>query len=367
MELHAQPLNLTLASPFRISRGVQTVAANLLVRVQADDATGFGEAAPRPYFGETQDTALAAVAHYAGQLGDDPFAIDWVMARLERSLSGNASVRAAIDMALYDLVGTRLGVPVYRLLGLSPAHLPHTSLTIAIDTPAEMARRAVLARDFPILKVKLGTRHDLASIREIRDVSNATIRVDANAAWTTKQALQIIEQLAPLHIEMVEQPIPSHDLDDLRFVRERSPIPIFADESCIALDDVPRLAGVVDGINIKLAKCGGINQAVKMIYTARAHGLKVMLGCMIESSLGITATAHLAPLADLLDIDGALLLAEDPFVGAQIVEGQVMLPDAPGLGVRPRAGQRRIAGRKRAALPASAQSAHESDDGEGDA
>ncbi len=357
MELHAQPMNLTLAAPFRISRGVQHVAHNLLARVEAGDAVGYGEAAPRTFYGETQDIALAALAHYADHLGDDPFAISWVMERLERVLRGNASVRAAIDMALHDLVGKRLGVPVFRLLGLSPAHLPMTSFTIPIDTPAEMARRAVLARDFPILKVKLGTRHDLHIMREIRDVSNATLRVDANAAWTVKQAVQIIEQLAPLRVEMVEQPIPPGDIAGLRFIREHSPVPIFVDEDCETVRDIPRLAGAVDGINIKLAKCGGISHAVKMIHVARAHGLKVMLGCMIESSLGITAVAHLAPLADMLDIDGALLLAEDPFVGAQIVEGQVMLPDEPGLGVRPRDEQRRLIEIERKALPASGHSA----------
>ncbi len=333
---------MPLASPFRISRGVQTVANNVLLRVQAGDDVGYGEAAPRAYYGETVETALAVVAHYAEHLGDDPFAIDFIMGRLHNALRGNASVRAAIDMALYDLVGKRLGVPVYRLLGLNPAHLPPTSLTIPIDTPAEMARRAVLARDYPILKIKLGTRHDLHIVREIRDVSTAVLRVDANAAWTVKQSLQMIAQLAPFHIEMIEQPIPPGDLDGLKLIRDHSPIPIYADESCVTAEDIPRLAGVVDGVNIKLAKCGGINHALKMIHVARAHGLKVMLGCMIESSLGITAMAHLAPLADLVDLDGALLLAHDPFVGVQIVEGEMMLPDEPGLGVLPRESQRRI-------------------------
>ncbi len=327
---------MPLASPFRISRSVQYEAHNLLVRIQDGEFVGIGECAPRSYYGETQATAQAAIDQYADHLGIDPFAIEHIMARLERVLHRNASVRAGIDMALYDLVGKKLSVPVYRLLGLSPTHVPTTSYTVPIDTPAEMARKAVLARDYPILKIKLGTKHDVAIVREIRDVSSATLRVDANAAWTVKEALSMIDLLAPYDIEMIEQPIPPGDLASLKLLRDRSPIPIFADESCVTVEDIPRLAGVVDGINIKLVKCGGISQALKMIYVARAHGLRIMLGCMIESSLGITAAAHLAPLVDYLDLDGALLLADDPFAGAEFVEGRLMLPDAPGLGVRPR-------------------------------
>jgi L-Ala-D/L-Glu epimerase len=336
VELFAQSLNMPLAQPFRISRSVQYEAHNLLVRIQEGDLVGIGECAPRTYYGETQAMGLAAIAHYAEHLGNDPFAIEHINARLDRVLHRNGSVRAGIDMALYDLVGKKLGVPVYRLLGLSPAHVPPTSYTIPIDTPAEMAHKAMLARDYPILKIKLGTKHDLDIVREIRDVSDATLRVDANAAWTVKEAFRMIDLLAPYDIEMIEQPIPPGDLAGLKLLHDRSPIPIFADESCVTVDDIPRLAGVVDGINIKLVKCGGLSQALKMIHVARAHGLSIMLGCMIESSLGITAAAHLAPLVDHLDLDGALLLAEDPFVGVQIVEGRLMLPDGPGLGVRPR-------------------------------
>ena len=336
MELLTQPLNMALASPFRIARSVQYEAHNLLVRLKDGAAVGIGECAPRSYYGETQATAQAAFAHYADHLGDDPFAIEMIMARLERSLRHNNSVRAGIDIALHDLVGKKLGIPIYQLLGLSPTHVPATSYTIPIDTPAEMAHKAMLARDYPILKIKLGTRHDLDIVREIRDVSTATLRVDANAAWTVKEALRMIDLLAPYNIEMIEQPLPPGDLAGLKLLHDHSPIPIFADESCITVEDIPPLAGVVDGINIKLVKCGGINHALKMIHVARAHGLRIMLGCMIESSILITAAAHLAPLVDMLDLDGALLLAEDPFVGAEFIEGRLMLPDAPGLGVHPR-------------------------------
>jgi putative nucleotidyltransferase with HDIG domain len=349
---------MPLASPFRISRNVQHVARNLLVRVREGDIVGVGECAPRAYYGETQATALAAIAAYADHLGDDPFAIEAIMARLERVLGHNHSVRASIDIALHDLVGKKLGIPVYHLLGLSPAHTPATSYTIPIDTPAEMAHKAILARDYPILKIKLGTRHDLEIVREIRDVSTATLRLDANAGWAVKEALRMIDLLAPFGIEMIEQPLPPGDLAGLKLLHDHSPIPIFADESAVTVEDIPRLAGVVDGINIKLVKCGGISHAVKMIHVARAHGLRVMLGCMIESSILITAAAHLAPLVDMLDLDGALLLAEDPFIGAQFVEGRLMLPDEPGLGVHPRDMQRFLAEAVPPPLSAPARTHH---------
>jgi L-Ala-D/L-Glu epimerase len=356
VELFAQPLNVKLATPFRIARSVQYEAHNVLIRIQDDALVGIGECAPKHYYGETQGSALAAIDYYAEQLGIDPYAIEAIAERVERALHGNASVRAAIDMALYDLLGKRLGVPVYRLLGLSPAHVPPTSLTIAIDTPAEMAKRAVLARDYPILKVKLGTKNDLAIIREIRDVSTARLRVDANAAWTLREALHMIDQLAPYDIELIEQPLAPDDLAGLKILHKRSPIPIIADESCVTVSDIPRLVGIVDGINIKLVKCGGISQAIKMIHVARAHGLSVMLGCMIETSLGITAAAHLAPLVDYVDLDGALLLADDPFVGVEFVEGRMMLPDGPGLGVRPRDLQRFVESSPQQTLLPSASS-----------
>ncbi len=344
MELFAQPLNVKLATPFRIARSVQYEARNVLVRIKDGELVGIGECAPKHYYGETQGSALAAVDYYADQLGIDPYAIEAISGRLERALHGNASVRAAIDMALYDLLGKRLGIPLYRLLGLSAVHVPPTSLTIAIDTPTEMAKRALIARDYPILKVKLGTKHDIEIIHEIREVSNAKLRIDANAAWTLREALRMIDLLAPFDIEFIEQPLAPDDLAGLKILHERSPIPIIADESCVTVADIPRLVGIVDGINIKLVKCGGISHALKMIHVARAHGLSVMLGCMIETSLGITAAAHLAPLVDYVDLDGALLLADDPFIGVEFVEGRMMLPDAPGLGVRPRDLQRFVEG-----------------------
>jgi L-Ala-D/L-Glu epimerase len=335
VELHVQALDLKLATPFRISRSVQLVASNVLMRLEHDGLAGLGEAALSAFYGERRESVLMALALFEQHLGNDPGHIHDILAACDRTLRGNAAAKAALDMALYDLLGQRLGVPLYALLGLDPASTPFTSYTIAIASPEEMAARAeVAARDYPILKIKLGTERDLESVRAIRAVTDAPLRVDANAAWTPKQALRTIEALADLGVEFVEQPVAKGDLEGLRFVRERSPLPIFADESCVTLEDIPRVAGAVDGINIKLMKCGGIAAALQMIAAARAHHLQVMLGCMIESSLAITAAAHLSPLVDFADLDGALLIESDPFDGVRVERGKLVLPERPGLGVR---------------------------------
>ncbi len=334
MHIDAKPIDLKLTTPFRISRTVSQVAPNVITQVSHKEWTGYGEAAPDEYYGETQETVLACVSAFAGNLGGDPFAIEEVMSRLDHVIRLNPSAKAAVDMALYDLVGKMLNVPVYKMLGLNPEHTPQTSFTLGIDTPANMAKKALLARDYPILKVKVGTKHDLDNLKAIREVSQATIRVDANTAWTPKEAIRMINALAPYNIEFVEQPTAPRDLDGLRLVRENVPLPIIADESCVTVDDIPRIVGCVDGINIKLMKCGGLRHALKMIHVARAHHLSIMIGCMIESSLAITAAAHLTPLVDYADLDGHLLIDNDPYEGVKVVNGKLVLPDAPGLGVR---------------------------------
>ena len=334
MELTAQALDLNLSIPFRISRSVQTVAHNVLAQIEDDGLTGIGEAAPSGYYGEKCESVIVALSYFAEHLGDDATLIEDISTNLKRVMRGNAAARAAVDMALYDLVGQRLGVPVYQLLGLNPERTPVTSFTIGLDTPAEMARKAQKAAQFPVLKIKVGTPDDLEIVRAIRDVTDARLRVDANEAWTAKQAIKTINVLEAYGVEFVEQPLAASDIEGLRLVREHTNLPIFADESCVTLEDVPRMAGVVDGINIKLMKCGGISQALKMIATARAHHLQVMLGCMIESSVAITAAAQISPLVDYADLDGALLTSNDPFEGVGVERGKLVLPDRPGLGVR---------------------------------
>jgi len=265
----------------------------------------------------------------------DPWAIENAEAEIARALRFNGAARSAVSAALHDLAGKRLGVPVYRMWGLDPAQAPQSSYTIGIPGDlGELRERVEEAAEYPVLKIKLGSPRDAEIISTVRLAApDKVLRVDANAAWTAKHALRMIELLLEYDVEFVEQPLAPHDLEGLRFVRERSPLPIIADESVLTASDVPKLAGLVDGVNLKLAKCGGLREALRIIHTARAHGMLVMAGCMIETSLGITAAAHLAPLLDYVDLDGAALLANDPFVGATITGGTLTIPDAPGLGV----------------------------------
>lgn len=336
MHIDAQPIDLKLTTPFRISRSTQTVASNVIVQITHGEYTGYGEAAPSRYYGDSQETVLTCIADFAGNLGDDPFVIEDIMARLDRIIHYNPAAKAAVDMALYDIMGKMLNVPLYRLLGLNPERTPHTSFTIGIDTPAEMAKKALLAKEYSILKIKVGSRNDLENIKAIRDVTNATLRVDANAGWTPKEAIKSINAFAPYNIEFVEQPIAARDLAGLKLVRENVPLPIIADESCVAPEDIPRLSECVDGVNFKLMKSNGISTVLKMIHTARAHNLRIMIGCMIESSLAITAAAHLTPLVDYADLDGHLLIDNDPYMGVTVKQGKLVLPDRPGLGVKGR-------------------------------
>jgi L-Ala-D/L-Glu epimerase len=336
LHINAKPIDLKLTTPFRISRAVQYASPNVIVEVKYNEHIGYGEAAPSAYYGESVETVLACIAMFAGNLGDDPFVIEDIMPHLDKIIRLHPSAKAAVSMALYDIVGKLLNVPLYKLLGLNPAHTPHTSFTIGLDTPMEMAKKALLAQDYPILKIKVGTKHDIEIIQAIRDVTKAVLRVDANAGWTPKEAIKNIQAMLPYNIEFVEQPIPAHDLTGLKLIRENVPVPIIADESCVTVEDIPKIAECVDGINIKLTKCGGINHALKMIHVARAHNLRIMLGCMIESSLGITAAAHLTPLVDYADLDGNLLIDNDPFIGVTVDHGKLILPSESGLGVRER-------------------------------
>ena len=323
--------------PFVIARGGATEHRLIRVCISDDDGVeGSGEAAPNRFYGETADTALGALARLAPIVETlNPWALEDAEAELNRALRFNGSVKSAISAALHDLAGKRLGVPLYKLWGLDPAKAPLSSFTIAIAaSEKELRQRVAQAESYPVLKIKLGTDHDEDIIRTVHNAApSKVLRVDANAAWSAKQALRMIDVLVECGVEYVEQPLPPHDLDGLRFVRDRSVLPVIADESCVVASDIPKLVGVVDGINIKLSKCGGLREALKMIATARSHGMLVMAGCMIETSLGITAAAHFAPLLDYADFDGAALLADDPYVGATIAGGKIVIPDGPGLGV----------------------------------
>jgi L-alanine-DL-glutamate epimerase-like enolase superfamily enzyme len=336
VKITSSPLVLNTRRIFRISRSKGVRFENLLVKIEDGEHFGLGEAAPSEYFGETPIRVQEAIENVSEKIIRKPTEIQAVLNELEEHLGGSRAAMSAVVMALYDLVGKIFKLPLYKILGLDSMSTPLTSFTLGIDDPYLMAEKALEASEFPVLKVKLGTDSDMDVIHAIRDVTDRPIRVDVNGAWTVTEAISKIERLADLGVEMVEQPIYADDIEGYSILHEKSPIPIFVDESVMVAADIPKLAGKVDGINIKLVKCGGIWEALRMIHTARACGLKVMLGCMIESSLGITAAAHLSPLVDYADLDGNLLLREDPYAGVTIEHGKILLPREWGLGVKER-------------------------------
>jgi L-alanine-DL-glutamate epimerase-like enolase superfamily enzyme len=335
MKLSHQTIELNPTHPFVIARGGYAHHRNVIVRLTDDDGLeGFGEAAPNRYYGESVSTVIAALGQFKPVLERaDPFSIESIEAHLNRTLRGNASAKSAVSSALHDLIGKRLGLPVHRIWGLDAATTPQSSFTIAIAENHELERRVAEAREYPILKIKLGTDRDTEIVRIIRNAApEKRLRVDANAAWTPKHAVRMSDFLAEQGVEMLEQPVPPNDIEGLRFVRKRAKLPVFADESCLVATDIAKLTGAVDGINIKLAKCGSLREALRMVHVARALDMQVMAGCMIESSLGISAIAQISPLLDYADFDGAALLSNDPFRGASIAGGAIRLSDEPGLG-----------------------------------
>jgi L-alanine-DL-glutamate epimerase-like enolase superfamily enzyme len=334
LRLHAEILELKTRHPFIIARGSQDSYRTVLVRlVDQEGLEGWGEAAPQRYYGETPETVLAALDVYATVLPSDPSHLEHAETRMIEALHGNNSARAALSTALHDLVAKRLGIPVHRLWGLDAAGCPGSTFTIGIDTPERIRMKVKEAEQYPVLKVKLGTADDRAILTAIRDTTPKEIRVDANAGWTRKQAIRSLPMLEEFGVTVLEQPLAAEDLEGLAEVTRHSRIPVIADESCLVATDIPRLVGKVDGINVKLAKTGSLREALRMIAVARAHHLMVMVGCMIESSIGITAAAQVTPLVDICDLDGAALLARDPYVGATIDHGRLQLPEGPGLGL----------------------------------
>jgi L-Ala-D/L-Glu epimerase len=337
-------LELTTRHAFHIARAAAPpVRRNVHVRVRTPDGIeGWGEAAPSPYYGESAESVCAALPRYADALrrawdGRDMPPLERIERALDAELGRNASARAALSCALHDAFGKRLGQPLWRLWGLE-ATAPVSSFTLGIADPAELRSRAEEATAYPILKLKLGTDRDDELLRTVRDASpRARLRIDANTGWSLKRAFALLPLLEETGVELIEQPFAADDVVSFRLLRERSSIPIIADESCHVARDVARLAGAVDGVNIKLAKTGSLREALRLVHAARAHGMRVMLGCMIESTLGIAGAVQLAPLVDDLDLDGAALLAADPFAGPGIDgEGAVRFNDTPGLGVTER-------------------------------
>jgi L-alanine-DL-glutamate epimerase-like enolase superfamily enzyme len=333
VELSARVVTLRLAETFVISREASDQADVVHVEIRHGEATGYGEAAPSSRYGETAESALAYVEEAADALGDDPFALDEILARLP---AREYAARAALDAALHDLCGKLAGVPVWRLLGLRRTG-PPTSWTVWLGDPDDMARRAErVAGRFRRLKLKLGARDglDVERVRAVRGVTDLPLQVDVNEAWTVAEGLDALPQLVELGVEYCEQPLSAGDPGGAELKR-RSPLPIFLDEDCHTLRDVAGCAERGHGINVKLAKSGGIREAVRMVHAARALGLGAMLGCMLESGLGIAAGAQIASLFDHVDLDGNLLLADDPRPGVELVDGVQVPADHPGLGVVP--------------------------------
>lgn len=348
--LTAGPMDLRTKHVFGISRDASQVFRNVLVTLKAGGLEGLGEAAPSAFYGEDQGSTLKAIetikvelaknmqllsGESGGRPGLNHQTVGEIMDVAEEPC---AAARAAVDMALHDLFGKELKAPLWRILGLDPGRTPVTSFTIGLDKIDVMLEKVEEARSFPLIKVKLNTGADVDVIAAIRQNTSQRIRVDANCAWEPGEAVKVIRKLEDLGVEMVEQPVDREDLEGLKYVSRAVNVPVFADESCMVSSDIPAVADCVDGINIKLMKCGGISEALRMIHTARAFGLEIMIGCMIESSIAITAASHLTPLVDAADLDGALLLKHDPYSGMTVRDGKIVLPTGPGLGVVRREG-----------------------------
>jgi L-alanine-DL-glutamate epimerase-like enolase superfamily enzyme len=326
VQLSVAELALPLVHTFTIARGSESVAHTALFRLSCDGRQGLGEAAPIPRYGESVASTLAYYEAHP-PAGDDPFALETLLDGIP------PAARCGLDIALHDLIGKILGRPLYQLFGLDPGATPVTSFTIGLDAPEATLAKVDEVREHPILKIKLGGGADVETLAAIRAHYGGTIRIDANEAWTPDEAVAKLKEIARFDVEFCEQPIPAGTPERLRYVRERSRVPIVADEDAVTADDLLALAGCVDGVNVKVAKCGGLRAALAMIHTARALGLRVMLGCMVESAILATAAAHLSPLVDWADLDGPFLTAHDPFSGVTYDRGKLLLPKGPGLGV----------------------------------
>lgn len=335
MRLRHYAYSLKLNNTFTISHSSRNSTAAVMVELEHDGIIGFGEASLPPYLIETVESVQTFLSAIDIEKYSDLLSVEYILDDIDRISSGNTAAKAAFDIALHDWVGKKLGYPWYKIWGLSVDTIPDTSYTIGIDTLDKIRKKTVDASGFKALKIKLGHENDKEIIKVIRDVSAVPIRVDVNQGWTDKYyALDMIGWLAEQNVEFIEQPLPVAQPDDTAWIRERSPMPIVADESVQRSKDILHIAGAFDGINIKLMKCTGMREANRMIVLAKANGLKVMLGCMTESSCAISAAAQLSPMADWVDLDGALLVANDPFMGARFLNGKILPLDESGIGCK---------------------------------
>lgn len=335
LNLTFEPYELKLRHAFNLARSQRTTTPDVQVRIEYDGVTGYGEASMPPYLGENVESVCKFLSSLdLGQFAD-PFSIEDIHEYMDSVAPANRAAKASVDIALHDLTGKIMGQPWYKIWGLNPDKAPNTSFTISYDAdPTEMAAKIAETAPFKVVKVKMGVGHDKETVEALRRVSDVAICVDANQGWTDKeQALEMCEWLAERNCLFVEQPMPKEMIEETAWVRERSRLPLIADEFMQRLPDVKRAAEAYDGINIKLMKSTGMHEAYKMATLARALGMKVMLGCMTETSCAVTAAAQLSPMVDWADLDGNLLIANDRFDGIKIVDGKVTIPDRPGIGV----------------------------------
>lgn len=335
MKMRFFPYELQLRHVFTVATYSRTTTPDVQVEIEYDGIIGYGEASMPPYLGQTVKSVLAFLQKVDLGQFSDPFQLEDILAYVDSLSPGDTAAKAAVDIALHDLVGKLLQAPWYRIWGLDKEKAPSTTFTIGIDT-ADVVRKKTeeCAELYNILKVKLGRDNDKEMIKTIRSVTDLPIAVDANQGWKDRQyALDMIHWLKEQGIVMVEQPMPKEQLDDIAWVTQQSPLPVFADESVQRLKDVPSLKGAFTGINIKLMKCTGMREAWKMLTLARALDMKVMVGCMTETSCACSAAAQLSPAVDFADLDGNLLISNDRFKGMEVVDGKITLSDLPGIGV----------------------------------
>lgn len=335
MKLSFFPYELKLQHVFTVASYSRTTTPDVQVEIEYDGFVGYGEASMPPYLGQTVESVTTFLQKVNLEQFSDPFQMDDILTYVDSLSPGDAAAKAAIDIALHDLVGKLLGAPWYRIWGLNPEKAPNTTFTIGIDTPDVVREKTRECADkFKILKVKVGLDNDYEMIETIREITDLPIAVDANQGWANKEkALDEIFWLKEHGIVMVEQPMPKEMIDDIAWIRERSPLPIYADEAIQRLKDIPSIKGAYDGINIKLMKCTGMREGWQMANYARAEGMRVMVGCMTETSCACSAAAQFSPVVDFADLDGNLLIANDRFEGMIVVDGKITLPDRPGIGV----------------------------------
>ncbi len=337
LKISFYPYNLQLKHVFTVASFSRSTTPGVQVKIDYEGFTGYGEASMPPYLGESVESVMKFLQKVNLQQFSDPFQLDDILHYVDAIEQGNCAAKAAVDIALHDLVGKLMNTSWHKIWGLNAAHTPDTTYTIGIDTPEVVLEKTKeVAGQFNILKVKVGLDTDKEMIETIRKVTQVPLSVDANQGWKDKhQALDMIHWLKEQNIVMVEQPMPKNQIDDIAWVTENSPLPIFADESIQRLDDVLRLKGVFSGINIKLMKCTGMREAWKMANMAKALDMRVMMGCMTETSCAISAAAQLSPMADFADLDGNLLISNDIFDGAKVVKGKITLNELPGIGIVP--------------------------------